>query len=145
MLIRTVLRVYLGTWTSCTRARRISASHKFTLLSIPPTPPTPPPSRLSSTAEVCGRLVYELERPPTRALRTHMQVYSLSTESSCSLFVLGCHSSGVVRTCVEAFSQGVDVLGGLNGENQRKAVAYILEISHYSDVHFVNVVYQIIC
>lgn len=33
----------------------------------------------------------------------------------------------------------------LNAENQRKAVAYILEISHYYNVHFVNVVYQIIC
>lgn len=63
MLIRTVLRVYLGTWTSCTRARRISASHKFTLLSIPPSNPPPP----TLTAEFYGR---GLRPPGLRARET---------------------------------------------------------------------------
>lgn len=54
---------------------------------------------LPSAAESHGKLWLpglRADLPSTRTLRTHMQVYSLSTESSCSLFVLGCHLSGVV-------------------------------------------------
>lgn len=118
---------------------RILVSQKFTLLN------TPPPF----TAESTGKLWLpglRAELPSTHTQDTHagvLAVHRVFLFSICiRLPLVGC---GVYALLCKNCKDGVNVLRGLNAENQRKAVAYILEISHYYNVHFVNVVYQIIC
>lgn len=101
-------------------------------LSTPPPLPSPAPTSLTAEFHNRGRQSPGLragETTHTRTQDTHagvLAVHRVFLFSICTwLPLVGCGAH--LRS--KRSNKGVDAVGGVNGENQRKAVAYILELS----------------